>query len=144
MYADDLLLMAISVCDLQRMVDLCLEEFNNMDMLINVKKSICMRIGERHKAEVSKIYIQSEAMDWKCEMKYLGVYFLAAKVLKCNLQPVRQKYFRALNGLFSKVGTRSSPMITLSLIDSFCVPLLSYGIESFNIRKSEYGYLNSA
>ena len=49
-----------------------------------------------------------------------------------------------LNGLFSKIGTRSSPMVTLSLIDSFCVPRLSYGIESFNIRKSDYGYLDSA
>ena len=83
-------------------------------------------------------------MDWKYEMKYLGVYFLATKVLKCNLQPVRQKYFRALNGLFSKIGTRSSPMVTLSLIDSFCVPLLSYGIESFNTQKSDCGYLDSA
>ena len=41
------------------------------------------------------------------------------------------------------VGTRSSPMVTLSLIDSFCVPLLSYGIESFNMRKADYNYVDS-
>jgi hypothetical protein len=35
-------------------------------------------------------------------------------------------------------------MVTLSLIDSFCLPLLSYGIESFNVRKADYGYLDAA
>ena len=35
-------------------------------------------------------------------------------------------------------------MVTLSLIDSLCVPLLSYGIESFNVRKADYNYLDSA
>src|SRR5271165_3878920 len=144
MFADDLLLMAISVCDLQCMVNLCLDDFENMDMKINVNKSVCIRIGVRHKAEVANFVIQTQAMEWKCELKHLGVYLLSAKVLKSNLQSVRQKYFRALNGLFAKVGTRSSPMVTLSLIDSFCVPLLSYGIESFNVRKAEYNYLNSA
>jgi len=35
-------------------------------------------------------------------------------------------------------------MIALSLIDSFCVPLLSYGIESLNIRQSDYNFLDAA
>ena len=35
-------------------------------------------------------------------------------------------------------------MVTLSLIDSFCAPLLSYGIESFDLRKADYNYLDSA
>jgi hypothetical protein len=144
MYADDLLLMSISVCQLQRMVDLCLDEFNKIDMLINVKKSICIRIGDRHKADVGNIVINAERMDWKCELKYLGVYFVASKVLKCNLQMARQKYFRALNGLFAKVGTRSSPIVTLSLVESFCAPLLGYSIESFNVRQADFNYLDSA
>ena len=40
MYADDLLLMSICMNDLQLMVDLCIEEFENLDMLINVTKSM--------------------------------------------------------------------------------------------------------
>ena len=144
MYADDLLLMSISVNDLQLMVDLCIEEFENLDMLINVKKSVCMRIGHRHTAIVSNIVIQNQSMDWKCELRYLGVHFVSGNVLKCNLQVIRQKYFRALNGIFAKIGTRSSPMITLSLIDSFCIPLLSYGIEAFKVKQSTYNSLESA
>ena len=48
-------------------------------MFINVKKCICIRIGERHKADVDKIVINAECMKWKCELKYLGVYFVASK-----------------------------------------------------------------
>ena len=144
MYADDLLLMAISIRDLQRMVDLCTKEFDDIDMAINVKKSICMRIGQRHNAEVCKIIVNDEALDWKCELRYLGVHFVSANVLRCNLQVMRQKYFRALNGIFSKIGTRSSLLVTLSLVDSFCIPILSYGIESFDIRISDYNYLDLA
>lgn len=144
MYADDILLMSISVCDMQKMVDLCIKEFNEVDMAINVKKSICMRIGPRHNVDVSKIAINAETLEWKNELKYLGVNFLSANVIRCNLQIMRQKYFRALNGIFYKIGTRSSPMVILSLVDSFCIPILSYGVESFNIRQADYNYLDAA
>lgn len=72
------------------------------------------------------------------------MFFVASKVLKCNLQIARQKYFRALNGLFAKVGTHSSPIVTLSLVESFCAPLLDYGIKSFNVKEADYNYLDLA
>ena len=63
MYADDLLLLAISICDLQRMVDICIKEFEDIDMAINVKKTVCMRIGQRHKADACRIVINGESLD---------------------------------------------------------------------------------
>ena len=57
---------------------------------------------------------------------------------------MRQKYFRALNGIFAKVGLRSSPTVLLSLVDSFCIPILSYGVESFDIRQADYNYIDNA
>jgi len=56
----------------------------------------------------------------------------------------RQKYFRALNGIFAKVGARSAPNVLLSLINSFCVPLLSYGMECFDLNQSSCSTLESA
>ena len=42
LYADDLILMSPSVCDLQKIVNLCVDEFSNCDMSrpINAYKSI--------------------------------------------------------------------------------------------------------
>jgi len=45
MYADDLLLLSGSLCDLQSMVDICCNEFDKLDMCLNVKKSQVIRIG---------------------------------------------------------------------------------------------------
>ena len=48
-YADDiLLLVSSSICELQRIFDICERELMWLDMVINVKKSCCMRIGPRN------------------------------------------------------------------------------------------------
>ncbi len=69
---------------------------------------------------------------------------MSANVFRMNLQSMRQKYFRALNGIFYKVGLRSSPTVILSLVDSFCIPILSYAVESIDIRQADYNYLDAA
>ena len=46
MYADDLLLISGSVSKLQKMVDICLNEFCQLDLQINASKSNCLRIGQ--------------------------------------------------------------------------------------------------
>jgi hypothetical protein len=47
LYADDILLLAPSVNTLQLLLRLCEDELNWLNMLINVKKSMCLRIGPR-------------------------------------------------------------------------------------------------
>ena len=81
---------------------------------------------------------------WKSEITYLGVILIAAKSLRYNLQRVRQKYFRALNSIFGKIGTNSSPFVTLSLINSYCIPLLAYGSEAFSLTTAMYNTLENA
>src|SRR5437870_5328053 len=44
-YADDLLLLAISLQDLQSMVKICLTELSAIGLTINIAKSVCIRIG---------------------------------------------------------------------------------------------------
>jgi len=144
MYADDLLLLAISLRDLQLMVDLCIEEFNCLDLKINVKKSVCMRIGRKHCEKIDSIVINDEQLDWKKEMRYLGVYFVSANSFKCNMQICRHKFVKALNGIFAKIGTRASPSVILSLVNYFCLPVLLYGIETMLITSKLYKSLENA
>ena len=47
-YADDILLLAPTVSALQLLVDLCCKELTFLEMEVNHKKSMCMRIGRRH------------------------------------------------------------------------------------------------
>ena len=76
-------------------------------------------------------------------IKVFRCTFVIWQFFKFNLQIVHQKYFLALNGLFSKIGT-DSPLTALSLIGSYCIPLLLYCIESMNIRQSDYNSLDAA
>ncbi len=62
------MLLSISIVDMQRMVDICIQEFDDIDMAINVKKTVCMRIGHRHNADASKIVINGESLDWKTNL----------------------------------------------------------------------------
>ena len=125
MYADDLLLLSISLRDLQLMVDLCNKEFKAIGLSLNTAKSACLRIGPCHNVNIDNIIVNGCSLDWKSELRYLGVTFLRALTIKCNLQCVRQKYFRSLNGIFGKIGAHSPISVTLSLIHSFCVPILT-------------------
>ena len=62
MYADDLILLSASVSDLQNLVDLCVIEFDQIGLEINVGKSSRVRIGQRHVAVVSPITICDKSL----------------------------------------------------------------------------------
>ena len=47
MYADDLVLLSPSVGELKAMVDIVCNELSNIDLRLNVAKSVCIRIGKR-------------------------------------------------------------------------------------------------
>ena len=55
MYADDLLLISTSVTDLQKLVTICTDEFELLDLSINASKSSCLRIGSRYNCSCAQI-----------------------------------------------------------------------------------------
>ena len=136
MYADDLLLLSLSVTDLQLMVNLCASEFACIGLSINVKKSACISIGVRHKLSPFKIRADNADIDWKQEISFLGLTITASNTFKCNLQKIRHKFYRALNGLFGKIGLNSPTSVTLSLVNTFCLPILMYGLEALSLTKA--------
>jgi len=130
MYADDLLLLSITVSDLRDLVSMCLNVFNNLGMEINIAKSSCVRIGQRHNFEIKEIIVNNCTLKWSQEFNYLGVMIASAKKFTVNLQNVKHKFFKALNGIFGKVGLKTSPVVLCSLIEQCCMPILLYASES--------------
>jgi len=61
MYADDMLLLAISLRDLQLMVDLCIKEFDCLDLKINIRTSVCMLIGRKHLEKIEQTVISNHS-----------------------------------------------------------------------------------
>jgi exonuclease III len=136
MYADDLILLSISVTQMQQMIDLCSNMLDDCDLQLNNDKSVCLRIGPRHNFNDINLQINGIPVAMKSEIRYLGIFILAGAKFKCKLQVGRQKFYRSLNGIFSKIGVASPVNMTLSLIDSFCIPVLLYGMEAMNLNNS--------
>jgi len=59
MYADDLQLIASSVRDLQILINLCTNELSSLEMLVNEKKSSCLKLGTRYNVTPANISINN-------------------------------------------------------------------------------------
>jgi len=143
MYADDLILLSIFIYELQILVDTCLLTFEELKLEINVKKSACIRIGPRHNISAQPITTKLIPMAWKSKILYLGVNIISSNKPKVNLQPAKQKFFGALNGVFGKVGTKTSPHLLISLVKTFCFPIILYGLVGVTLNKTIGTTLNS-
>ena len=137
MYADDLILSSSSVHDLQKMVNICTNSLESLNMKINEKKSICIKFGPSFVYLPYKISIASSVIPWSNKLRYLGSNFIAGRHLCCDLHPVKAKFFGALNAIFGKLGPSPPIHVALSLVFSKCSPILLYGLESLNISKAQ-------
>ena len=142
MFADDLLLLAICITDLNEMINICKAELDWLDMRINVKKSTCIRIGNRFNVTTCSVKVEGNALTWATEIKYLGLYIMAGRAFRCNTHCPKVKYFRSLNCILGKVGTMTAINVILSLISTNCNPILLYGLEATRLGKSQLNSLN--
>ena len=144
MYADDLLLLANSVTDLQKLVNICIEEFDLLDLSLNVSKSSCLRIGSRFNSKCANISTGGGSVAWCDKIRYLGIFISSGKHFKCVFDNARSSFYRSFNSIYSKIGNASSPNVILSLLSSYCLPSLLYGSEAIVIDSHEMQRLNLA
>ena len=63
MYADDLILLSISVSDLQNMIDICASVCDNLDLPINLKKCQCISIEPKFKGICTPIRLREDNLE---------------------------------------------------------------------------------
>ena len=129
MYADDIILLAPSVCALQSLVKLCENEINLLDMSINIRKSCCLRFGPRYKSLCTRIACNGEEIEWVSMSRYLGVYLVASFHFKCSFDQNKAGFYRAFNAIYGKLGSNVSEEVLFALIESKCLPILYYGLD---------------
>jgi hypothetical protein len=143
LYADDILLVAPSICELQRLLFVCESELNWLDMLINVKKSCCMRIGPRHDNKCDNIVTTSgHALPWVDEIRYLGIFIVRSRHFKCSLDHAKRGFYRSMNAILGKVGRVASEEVVLQLVASKCISVLLYGLEACSVNKTDKASLD--
>jgi exonuclease III len=137
MYADDLVLMAPSLFELQFMVNLCEAEMVELDLKINSTKSVCLRIGKNYDKKCNKIKYMNEIIPWVAEARYLGVYLMASTRFTCNFAKAKTKFYRSSNAILSRLGNQRNPAVALNLIESVALPVLTFSLEALRLNKSE-------
>ena len=70
-------------------------------------------------------------------VKYLGVWLCSGKRLQCdiNSRPTIRKFYAAANSIFSHSGSISE-MSKLHLVESYCLPMLTYTVEALYLKNS--------
>ena len=112
LYADDILLLAPSVTQLESLLRKCEEELSYLD--INVKKSACLRVGPRCNVRCREITTSTgNSISWVNQMRYLGVFFVKSRVFKCDLDHVKRSFYRVANAIFGRIGRIASEEVII-------------------------------
>ena len=135
-YADDILLITRSVYLLQRIFDSVHEALRYLDLRLNFKKSVCMRIGPRHDSVCANICTTDGAvLNWVKQIRYLGVFFASGRTVGCNFDCAKRSFNRAANSILGKLGVRGHEDVLVQLINAKCMPILLYGTEACVVSK---------
>ncbi len=144
LYADDLILLAISLYDMSRLLDVCREELDYLDMRLNVKKSSAIRIGSRWDSPTSPLQVGGQNIPWVQEIRYLGIVVVAAKTFQVCSHNAKIRYFQSLNSILGRIGDMEATALILSLTATNCLPILMYALEACHLSRAQIDSLTYA
>ena len=130
-YADDMAIIAPSIKGLQRLLDICGSYCVEWDICLNAKKTINMSFGTK-KSINFQLTLNGANIQWNDEWKYLGVVLKSGKRFGCSVKDRVRSFYRALNSVL-RVEGRSNDLIFLQLIETHCLPILTYAVEIVHV-----------
>lgn len=142
LYADDIILMSASVCELQKMLNICHTLGDELGIIFNPHKSKCLRVGPYQHINLAHLKIGSVDLPWVETLDYLGVKIVCDKSFKVDLSVIRRKFFVSVNTILSKCSL-TSDLVKLSLLESYSLPILLYAVECLNLPNSQLYEVNS-
>jgi hypothetical protein len=143
LYADDILLIAPSVTELQLLFNLCQIELAWLDLCINIKKTCCLRIGSRFDSKCTNITsLDGQPLPWVNILRYLGVFILSSRNFKCSLDYAKRAFYCAANAILGKVSGTASEEVVIHLIKTKCYPVLLYGLEACALNNEQNRSIN--
>ena len=76
--------------------------------------------------------LNGSPIDWVEKWRYLGVSLIHGPRFGCCIDDAVRKFYRAANSIL-RVDGRSNDLVMLSLLETHCVPVLSYDIEVIHV-----------
>ena len=137
LYADDMCLMSPSLKGLQRLLLMTESYCEEWDICLNPKKSKNMAFGVAHsKADLPQLLVDKKPLEWVKSWEYLGITLLSSKKFNCCIDKKIKSFYRSANAIL-RIDGRSSEPCMLRLLESHCLPILSYGIEILHVADND-------
>ena len=130
-YADDICILSPSIRGLESLLQICNDYCIEWDICLNPKKTKNLYFGKRVDITHS-ITLNGSPIEWVNEWVYLGVTLKSAKVFDCSVKDRVKKFFRCANAIL-RIDGKSNDMVMLRLLESHCVPILTYAIEVIHV-----------
>jgi len=98
LYDDDILLLAQSVTQFERLLRKCEEELSYLDMVFNVKKSACLRVGPRYNVRCREIITSTgNSISRVKSTEISGSILCHIPCFKCDLDHAKRPFYRSAN-----------------------------------------------
>ena len=103
---------------------------------------MCLRIGQRHSAACDIMSINGAPVPWANSLRYLGVTISSGHRFAVDLKQTRARFYRSFNALYCKIP-RANECVIISLVKTFCVPLVTYSLEALCLNNSTLSSLDN-
>ena len=80
--------------------------------------------------------LNGRKVEWTDQWPYLGVMLKSGKMFECSVSDRIKKFYRCSNAIF-RIDGRSNDMVMLRLIETHCVPLLTYACEVIHVANRD-------
>ena len=134
-YADDMAILAPSIRGLQRLLDVCEAYCLEWDICLNAKKTKNLYFGKRSSI-LFETKLNGNKIEWVAQWNYLGVTLKSGVSFSCSVTDRIKKFYRCANAIL-RIDGRSDELTMLRLLESHCVPLLSYAVEIVHVSNRD-------
>ena len=134
-YADDMCVLAPSIKGLDALLKICESYCAKWDICLNAKKSRNLYFGKRTNIS-HDIILNGKKVEWAESWPYLGVTLKSGKMFDCSVTERVKKFYRCANAIL-RIDGKSNDLVMLRLIETHCVPLLTYAIEVVHVQNRD-------
>ena len=131
MYADDMCLIAPSLKGLQRLLQMTELFCKTWDIMLNPKKSKNMQFRKKVES-LPFLQLDGNDLEWVETWSYLGVTLKSNKEFDCCIAQKLKSFYRSANAIL-RIEGRSNELVMLQLIETHCIPILSYAVDSIHV-----------
>jgi hypothetical protein len=135
------IIIRLSPYSLQLILDNCYEVINDLGLSFNCDKSCCFVTGPSHKHILSILSLGPKPVEWRSNVKYLGITLVSGYHLYCDISCKLRKFDAASNCTFNNTHGLHE-LLQLNLQRSYRLPILQCGTAALKWSQSQIKSLN--